>query len=133
MKHIKKGPNTFNICIRYTTIPPIIPQGKHVTTVSYSLWSLKDVLGYVDLYTCSSAHDICMPGSYLAESSSFSNVSDSCLTTNFVDGDSKFKFTVYYHQSTQMAVGYSTEVFIDVISKGMRDTLILYLQTQFFI
>ena len=34
----------------------MIPQGKHVLTVSYSLWSLKNADGFRDLFTCSSAH-----------------------------------------------------------------------------
>ena len=115
------GTKPFTICTSYTTIPLTIPQGKHVITVSYSLWSFKELRVFVDLFTCSSAHNFCVPRSDLAEYNFFSNVTESCLTVNYAPSDLHFKFTVYFHQSTQMAVGYSTEVFIDVILRGMLD------------
>ena len=98
VKHVKRGQRV-TLCTTRTTIPSIIPPGGNVLGVLDANWKFIDGNGALTkLYTRSSAcHFYGAHPSSLYHSTHYSDVTESCLTINSVQGISTYILTTYLH------------------------------------
>ena len=94
VRHVTRG-QPVTLCIRHTTTPSTIPQGKHVLSVSSSQWFIHRGALQERLY--------CSKGSCTQNYSHvyyrcYSNVSHSCLTINNAQKKKYYySLTVYFN------------------------------------
>ena len=94
VKHVKRG-EPVTLCTRHTTIPPTIPQGKHVIRVSAYHWESYIESHRRTLYKCYNGS--CKRGSSYVRDFLYSEVTNSCLTINSVQNNSKYILDIYYN------------------------------------
>ena len=76
------------LCANFTTIPPVIPEGKRVSNLSGSDWYIKNGEGNnVFLYSCTTSP--CEPSDSL-DNSLYTYVNISCLTINDVQENQQY-------------------------------------------
>ena len=95
VKHVRRG-QPVTLCTSHTTIPPTIPQGKHVISVSVYYWKSYIESHRRSLYRCSRGS--CERSSSDVRDFLYSKVSNSCLTINSVLNKSKYILDIPYNE-----------------------------------
>ena len=84
------------LCTTHTTTPSQIPQGKHVISVTRSVWFVVDKKGMQSpLYTCFNGS--CIQNSSNLNYTRYSAVKDSCLTIVDVQENEGYVFSAHFH------------------------------------
>ena len=103
------------LCTIQTTTPSKIPQGKHVISVTRSLWFIVDKTGtQIPLYTCFNGS--CIQNSLNLNYTRYSAVNDSCLTIDDVQENKRYVFSANFHPTYVTKV----DIIFQVTHEGMH-------------